>query len=119
LNLRHGRLNTYKRDGCRCDICKEVGSKYNATRYRPQFRLPIAPILECLDSSQNTKRVRLEQRYGERGVTIGFADRFCIGIGKHPWEVYGDLWFQDLWDKEKKKDEQSKTKRHSSRDSSC
>jgi hypothetical protein len=61
----------------------------------------------------------LEQRYGERGVTIGFADRFCIGIGKHPWEVYGDLWFQDLWDKEKKKDEQSKTKRHSSRDISC
>jgi len=110
LNLRHGRLNTYKRDGCRCDICKEVGSKYNATRYRPQFRLPIAPILECLDSSQNTKRVRLEQRYGERGVTIGFADRFCIGIGKHPWEVYGDLWFQDLWDKEKKKDERKQTK---------
>ncbi len=110
MNLRHGKLNTYKRDGCRCDLCKEVGSKYNATRYRPQFRLPIAPILECLDSSQNTKRVRLEQRYGERGVTIGFADRFCISMGKHPWEVYGDLWFQDLWDKEKKNEQRNKNR---------
>jgi hypothetical protein len=110
LNLRHGKLNTYKRDGCRCDLCKEVGSKYNATRYRPRPRLPLAPILACLDESKKTNKARLEKTYGETGVTIGWADRFCISMGKHPWEVYGDLWFQDLWDKEKKKDEKSRTR---------
>lgn len=54
----------------------------------------------------------IKSRKGQT-VTVFQADRLCCRIGYHPYEVYGDLYFQDLWEKH----EQAEAERDSGRKS--
>jgi len=42
-------------------------------------------------------------RWIKCGIRLYRADKICIQYGYHPYEVYGDTWYEDIWNKEKNK----------------
>jgi Tat protein secretion system quality control protein TatD with DNase activity len=55
-----------------------------------------------------SSRAALIKAQSGKTISLFQADRLCCSIGLHPWHVYGDLYFKDIWEK----DEQAKTERH-------
>jgi hypothetical protein len=94
-----GTNTKYRNEGCRCAECKEAGRVSNAGRKsRSAIRLPIEPLLPYMGRDlRNSYRDTIRKALVE-GLTIYRADVLCCRIGRHPWEIYGDLWFQDLWE---------------------
>lgn len=103
---KHGSVSSY-RGGCRCEPCREAGKIDNKQRRRGLPRLPVEPLARLTDSHFKDAHEHIFSSRRKKGLTIYQADRLCCKAGLHPWLVYGDLWFQDLWEK----DEQAKTKR--------
>lgn len=104
----HGEPRTYKR-GCRCRPCTDAVNEYNRNkdrRKKQQARIPFDPILSVMSMEQKRQHWALIESSTGKTIPIYQADRLCIKFGYHPWTVYGDMWFQDLWEK----DEQAKAK---------
>jgi hypothetical protein len=76
-------------------------------------RLPIEPLLKVLPSEWRQTHHKSIATWQRIGLTVFHADRLCCKFGYHPWTIYGDLWFQEIWES----NEQTKTKRHTSRES--
>lgn len=98
----HGRYKTYKQNGCRCEPCREAGKVWRSENRKPraQRRLPVEPILAQLDDYNRRDYMHGLKRFIGPGIPIFSADHWCIKLGLHPWIVYGDLWFQDIWEGE-------------------
>lgn len=97
----HGTANGYNGHACRCDRCREAIRLKNQGRTRQQRRLPVEPVMRFTDCEIRHKYFQTLKAGQERGWTIAQADRFCCRVlGLHPWVVYGDEWFADLWQKE-------------------
>jgi hypothetical protein len=65
-----------------------------------QPRLPVEPIFNLLDSTNRRAIGDKLRRYRATGIPIYRADYWCCKLGLHPWLVYGDAYFQDLWEGE-------------------
>ena len=104
---KHGSLACY-RAGCRCDPCREAGRIGNRRRSRGLPRLPIEPLARLTDAHFKDAHQYVFRNAHTKGLTIYQADKLCCEAGLHPWLVYGDAWFQDLWEK----NEQTKTEGH-------
>lgn len=95
----HGTNTKYRNEGCRCSECKEAGRVSNAGRKsRSAIRLPLEPLLPYMSQSFKTSNRVTIKDARTNGLTIYRADALCCKMGRHPWEIYGDLWFQDLWE---------------------
>lgn len=94
----HG-ISGYKRNGCRCDICEAAYVKYNADRRKyPEIapRIDPEPLIEFIVGHDAKLPGGLSQqfaRWRENGVDVFVADRHCVKRGVHPFEVYGDVWW--------------------------
>lgn len=103
--MMHGTISGYTSGGCRCEPCMEAGREWRRKRQakivanRPP-KLPVAPIYALLDDSNRRRYSSALNRYAKTGIPIYSADAWCCKLGVHPWMVYGDLYFQDLWEKE-------------------
>lgn len=64
------------------------------------------PLARLADDYFKSRHQVIFDKSRTQGLTIYQADRLCCEAGLHPWLVYGDLWFKDLWEK----DEQAETK---------
>lgn len=106
-NWTHGKASTY-RHGCRCLPCKMAMTEDNKKRDRRSARLPVEPLARLTDEHFKIKHQTIFDKSRTQGLTIYQADRLCCEAGLHPWLVYGDLWFKDIWEK----DEQAETKRN-------
>jgi hypothetical protein len=99
-NRQHGRIGAY-REGCRCEPCKTVGKESNAKRKR---RSTGQPTINVQPMKDNLPKVFLHDHRGplveweKTGIPIFFADRICIKYGHHPWNIFGDEWYRDLWE---------------------
>lgn len=101
----HGTITGYTGGGCRCDACAAAGKEWRRKRQekkramRPP-NLPVEPLYGLLDDSNRREISKYLNRYGSRGIPIYRADYWCCRLGVHPWMVYGDLYFKDLWEGE-------------------
>ncbi len=59
-------------------------------RYERQLNLP--ELVEVLGMS-----VRSLRRFRSEGVPYLTGDKLAVAAGLHPWHVWGDLWWSDLW----------------------
>ena len=36
----------------------------------------------------------------KNGIKLYTADAICVTYGYHPYEIYGDAWYEDIWKKD-------------------
>lgn len=93
--IKHG-LDGYRRFACRCDICRKASSDRKRFE-RNRDLLPVQPMIDKY-GEQFTKRFpNLIKRWQEEGIGLFVADRICVESGDHPYDVYGDRWYESVW----------------------
>lgn len=94
----HG-ASAYRNRGCRCDVCKEA-NRLQKLKYRPKsdsvnVRLDATPLIEKLTREGRLEAVensRISQ-WRKAGIDLYAADRWCIRLGYHPIEVWGQAFY--------------------------
>jgi hypothetical protein len=94
----------YIKRKCRCELCKEAIAVYNKERARrkrevPHF--PLQPVIDRMTKHQRGLHETLIKTSSDKSLSVYRIDRLCCSLGFHPYEVYGDLWYEDIWNSEK------------------
>lgn len=98
--MTHGTLHAYI-SGCRCDECKARKSEY-ARLWRDQEGLrarcfdfaPLERIILGRDLALNTVASGTSvKEWRLRGIPWDRADTLCCKLGMHPFDVYGEDWY--------------------------
>lgn len=98
----HG-LYAYTALGCRCYVCKKAMARKNAAR--PQCAttyISVQPLIDRFGDTFVKRNPRNIPKWLKIGISHRAADRICVEYGYHPYEVYGDLWFYDIWEEMRK-----------------
>lgn len=95
----HGR-STYLKHKCRCEICTEDARVYREKYARSGIRLDGEPFIQRLTTdgrvtSAGSNNVSKWRRYG---MDIFAADRWAVKFGYHPYEIWGDDFYQGCED---------------------
>lgn len=97
----HG-LHAYRVYKCRCEICA-AASNAARTRYRPlsdsvKVRLDAQPLLDRLtrDGRLNAVDNSKISSWRKGGIAIYSADKWCIRLGYHPIEIWGQDFYVSL-----------------------
>lgn len=101
----HGTVSCYRNGGCRCDECRMAVR--DIKRLQAQPTLSVQPMIDKLPIDF---RIRFRDsliNWQKNGIRLYRADKICIQYGYHPYEVYGDTWYEDIWNKEKKQNAKS------------
>lgn len=99
----HGTITGYTRHACRCEHCAQAGRDWREKRKARRNaipRLPVEMIYPHVKGADRRRQMAALQRYAKQGIPIYKADIWCCRLGLHPWFVFGDLYFQDLWEAE-------------------
>lgn len=102
--MKHNR-NTYLKHKCRCEACCADAAEYKRRRRiemggDTDVRLPGEPLLAFV-RSQSTERLvqhHVAQSWIEKGVSPYTIDRWCVKLGVHPAEIYGDAFYRGCLD---------------------
>lgn len=94
---KHG-ITGYQNYKCRCDICAGAAKAIRA-RYRPvtdnvDLRLPGEPLIERLDRDERWYDRNVGARLLRNGLTVYAADRWAIRFGYHPYEIWGEAFYE-------------------------
>jgi hypothetical protein len=100
--LSHGSQYTYYKLKCRCQECtdgikKAIKDNNEKRKSRKAARLSILPLLEFLPKEFSFDYRRSISKWEQRGLTVYEADRICTKYGFHPFLVYGNAWYDDMW----------------------
>ncbi len=101
----HG-LYAYNALGCRCEVCKKAMRRKNAARpSRKSTYITVQPLIDKFGDKFTKQYPGSLVKWLEGGITHRSIDRICVEYGYHPYEVYGDLWFEDIWEEMRKEKE--------------
>lgn len=86
--------------GCRCDKCKATIKARNLKRggRKRVPKVPFDPIIEAMSLEMRGIHSNTVRANAGKEISIFMADRWCVKLGYHPWTIYGDLWFRDIWE---------------------
>lgn len=98
-SFKHG-ASAYRNRGCRCDVCKEA-TRLAKIKYRPKsdavkVRLDATPLIDKITRDGRLEAVensRISQ-WRKAGIDLYAADRWCIRLGYHPIEVWGQAFYR-------------------------
>ena len=94
----HG-INGYKKNGCRCEKCQAAYDSYNMKRRKyPELapKIDAEPLIAFIIESGEKITGGLGQqfeRWRRSGVDLFVADSHCVKRGYHPFEIFGDAWW--------------------------
>lgn len=95
----------HTKHGCNCALCLEAVERYNEERARKKKEMPrfaLQPIVDRMTREQKESHSGLIKANAGKSLTIYKIDRLCCSLGFHPYEVYGDLWYEDIWNSDKR-----------------
>lgn len=98
-NWTHG-VNRYRQHKCRCDECVAAYALYRQRLRKhpePSFVIDPEPLIKFIEKMEDPVPASTQQtfaRWREKGVDVFVADRHCCKRGVHPWEVFGEAWFE-------------------------
>lgn len=94
----HG-LHAYRVHKCRCEICKKANTDARR-KYRPlsdavSLRLNAEPLITRLTRDGRLAAVEnsIIFRWRKDGIGIYSADEWCVRLGYHPFEVFGQDFY--------------------------
>jgi hypothetical protein len=97
----HG-MSMYRQRKCRCDICKQAAAdqrkQFRKPDHIPTVRLDGHTLLERLEADGRLLAVHtsIRDKWRRFGIAIHSADFWCIKLGYHPVEIWGNDFYQDL-----------------------
>lgn len=98
----HG-LYAYGALGCRCEVCKKAMRRKNAARpSRKSTYITVQPLLDKFGDKFAKQHELSMPKWLEKGISHRAIDTICVKYGYHPYEIYGDLWFEDIWEQMRK-----------------
>lgn len=59
---------------------------------------PLISIISSLETRLSTTNRRLVAKWSKNGISIYDADVYCIKLGYHPYEIFGEEYFSGLED---------------------
>lgn len=101
--LNHGTITGYTTFKCRCVPCAAAGAAWREKRRKhklPMRYLPIEPLMRFVDDENRRAFSHVVKRCKVKGLNVYAADKWCVQFGVHPWVVYGDAFFADIWEGE-------------------
>jgi hypothetical protein len=97
-DFKHG-ANGYSSHHCRCPICRE-GRRLERQKYRPlsdsvKIRLDPVPLINRLTRDERLEAVENStiSRWRKDGIGVYSADKWCIRLGYHPVEIWGQDFY--------------------------
>lgn len=104
--VNHNRT-TYMKHGCRCDVCCAANEEFNEKRR--QTRAKNRQVRTRLDGvvfvDRLTRDGRLEglsansvRRWMREGIELYNADEWCVRLGYHPVEIWGQRFYEGCFD---------------------
>lgn len=101
----HG-ISMYRYRQCRCDICKQAASEQRL-RFRPKtdnkrIRLDGEVFVARLirDERHTSINTHLISKWRSKGIDIYNADEWCVRLGYHPIEIWGQAFYQQCDEEE-------------------
>jgi hypothetical protein len=96
--IKHG-VHAYRTHKCRCEVCR-LAARAQRQKYRPKsdslkLRLDAEPFISRLTRDGRLEAVdngRLSQ-WRRGGIDLYVADRWCIRLGYHPTEIWGQEFY--------------------------
>lgn len=104
----HG-ISMYRYRQCRCDICKQAASaQRKAFRPKPKnhdsknIRLDGERLVARLMKDERHTAIgsHLISKWTNQGIDIYNADAWCMKLGYHPIEIWGQDFYQDCTEEE-------------------
>lgn len=97
----HGR-SCYMKYKCRCEICVESARDYRANYMPPGIRLKSEPFVKRLTLDGRLSAITPSQigKWRRIGLDIYSADKWAVKLGYHPYEIWGDDFYQGCEDNE-------------------
>lgn len=101
----HG-ISMYRQRKCRCDICKAAASaerlKYRPKKNNTPIRLDGAVFVARLirDERHTAINTNLISKWRSNGIDLYAADKWCIKLGYHPIEIWGQDFYQQCEEEE-------------------
>lgn len=99
--FRHG-LHAYRVRKCRCDLCVNANEE-SRRRYRPlsdsvKIRLDSGPFIRRLTRDGRLDAVENSTiaSWRKSGIGIYSADKWCIRLGYHPIEIWGQDFYVSI-----------------------
>jgi hypothetical protein len=96
----------YRYRQCRCDICKAAAAAQRV-QFRPKtdnkkIRLDGNPFVERLikDERHASINTNLISKWRRLGIDIYNADEWCVKLGYHPTEIWGQAFYQQCSEEE-------------------
>jgi hypothetical protein len=104
-DFNHG-LRGYKKYKCRCNICSE---EYFQAKVRENIKNRKALIKHYMIAAEplialyketigrlNANQRRLVSKWETNGISVYDADVYSIRLGYHPYEIFGESYFEGL-----------------------
>ncbi len=61
--------------------------------------VPVAAVRNVVVADENRRAFsHVVKRCKVKGLNIYAVDKWCVQFGVHPWVVYGDAFFSDIWE---------------------
>jgi hypothetical protein len=97
--INHGR-SSYLKHKCRCEICVEDARRYRAEYTPPGIRLKSEPFVQRLILDGRLSAITSSQlgKWKRIGLDVYNADRWAVKLGYHPYEIWGDDFYQGCED---------------------
>lgn len=101
--MNHNRTR-YTKHGCRCDVCCRSNDEFNRWRREKRqaersqvFKLKLdgTVFVERLikDNRHGAINTSLISRWSRNGIDVYNADRWCVRLGYHPIEIWGQDFY--------------------------
>ena len=97
-SFEHG-ANGYRNHKCRCEVCGDA-YRISQYKYRPKsdslkIRLDSTPLIDKLkrDGRLESLENSLISGWRKTGIDLYAADRWCIRLGYHPIEIWGQDFY--------------------------
>lgn len=97
----HG-VSGYRTWGCRCEVCVEAmradRRKYRKKSDSCRIRFSPEPLIERLERDERMTAVSSSviHRWRRDGLDVYGVDRWCIKLGYHPTEIYGQDFYAGI-----------------------
>jgi len=94
-SYKHGR-SAYLKYKCRCDVCVEANKTYRLLYGRSEFSLDPEVFIKRLADDNRITGLGSHNvaKWRKFGLDVFAGDRWAVKLGYHPYEIWGDAFYQ-------------------------
>lgn len=93
--FKHNR-NGYLEHKCRCTICVDANKEYRYQYNKSEFKLDVEVFVQRLTEDGRVTGLGSHNvaKWRARGLDVFSGDKWAVKLGYHPYEIWGDAFYQ-------------------------